>query len=92
MGEMADYYYELAQAQEMDAELYGYDECPEDFYPNSDYAVIRTVRCAYCKTGGLRWKSTPTGWRLFRGDKMHSCNVTYSLKGTKFNLKKESKL
>lgn len=37
------------------------------------------VTCRYCQTGGLRWKETPEGWRLFSGEELHCCRVALKL-------------
>lgn len=59
MGEMADF----AGEQAGWTEAYAY-------FPRKR----STKTCGWCGVRGLRWKETPCGWRLFKGDTQHSCN------------------
>lgn len=38
----------------------------------ADFQAAEKV-CRYCGEGGLRWRSTDKGWRLFGRDGVHSC-------------------
>jgi hypothetical protein len=54
----------------------------DDYYldPTVDHGgrkskATRTYLCKYCKTGGLIWKETPKGFRLFNLEgEQHICS------------------
>lgn len=80
MGDMADYYGELAYDHE-------FDEVEED---EEEPANIRKFngRCKFCRKKGFHWHKTDKGWRLATATgKIHSCvawkKAKDKLQGTK---------
>lgn len=63
MGDMADYYNELA---------WDYPDGDEWTGPYE-----RTVRCKYCQRPNFVWRRTSDGWRLYtaRGERLHVCSA-----------------
>lgn len=69
MGDMNDYYMGLALDN---GEWFPTGGARRALMTGERYHNPNYKTCNRCGEGGLRWRETPTGWRLF-GEALHVC-------------------